>query len=162
MVLGATVTSHHRQPHPFGSRPPPLPAFFLFQSFPLTPAPLPVSWEVGGGPGHGAGKWHLWLKTAPATLLGHVWSGKMQFNVCIPHFLFLQINLLLGSLRSRSPQNIKLTTVSSPSIRPLPSLGSARCPLKGRRVDRSPGPPQHCTLTRVESYVRILQKLKKT
>ena len=139
MVLGATVTSHHRLPHPFGSHPPPLPAFFLFQSFPLTPAPLPVTWEVGGGPGHGSGKWHLWLKMASATLLSHVWSGKTQFS--IPHFLFLQINLLLGSLRSGSPQNIKPTTVSSPSIRPLPSLGSARCPLEGRRVDRAQVPP---------------------
>lgn len=61
-VLGATVTSHHRQPCPFWNGPH---LFLLLLALRLPPR-RPAASEMGGGgergPGQGLGKWHLWLK----------------------------------------------------------------------------------------------------
>lgn len=67
-------------------------------------------------------------------------------------------------MRSRSPENTKIITVSSPTFPPHPfQLGQqpANHPLKRRCRDRRPV-PKRCPVKRVDSYVRILQKLNKT
>lgn len=90
-VLGATVTSHHRQPCPFWNGPH---LFLLLLALRLPPR-RPAASEMGGG--------ETWTRTrvrqvAPVAkrwLLSpspHFWPEEIRFNVSISqHFFFLCI-----------------------------------------------------------------------